>query len=224
MTSARLNDVTIYAADVATLAPRCWLNDQVIAYQLEVLAQRASDAVLLLEPQLVFTAAMVPNPEMLREMLGVSRTRGATSMVDVLATAGLVIMPVNDNDDADAANGGGHWSLLCYRRSSGSAQARFEHYDSCGNANAATARAIAHSLIRLLQPDESGPKAQLVTMQSPQQTNGCDCGVYLLSIAEILVDSFTQSIDPKQKILALKPNDITTKRNDLWTIMENALQ
>ena len=39
---------------------------------------------------------------------------------------------------ARAHDGGGHWSLLVFRRGSAGSPSRFEHYDSCkGSANAA---------------------------------------------------------------------------------------
>ena len=67
--------------------------------------------------------------------------------------------------------GGGHWSLLVYRRGDGS-PARFEHYDSCKGANATHARAVAKCLVALLDPDVGGATTQLVAMQSPQQVCG----------------------------------------------------
>ena len=80
MAAAALGDVRVYREDVSTLRPGCWLNDKVIAYLFELFAHRASDEglgahdLLLLEPSTTFTAAMVGDAGILREMLSVSRT------------------------------------------------------------------------------------------------------------------------------------------------------
>lgn len=193
-----LGDVVLTAEDARTLEPRQWLEDQVIAFQLERLHRAAGSPkhLLLLEPSLGFTATMVPNAASLREMLSVTRTKeaGAGTLAQALAAAELVLLPVSNNDDASQV-GGSHWSLLVYRRRSGADGAgpsRFEHYDSCGNANAAFAKGIALKFIPLLQPTDRGPTLKLVSMTTPQQVNGFDCGMYVLAIAEVMVQAHAE--------------------------------
>ena len=135
---AVLGDVLVYDEDVDTLLPGKWLNDQVIAYLLGMFDARreSSDGVVVLEPSMTFTAGMVGEAELLREMLSVARTSGATPLAEQLGVADLVLMPVNNNEDASIAGGGSHWSLLAFRRQGGQGgKPRFEHYDSCDNAN-----------------------------------------------------------------------------------------
>ena len=64
-----------------------------------------------------------------------------------------MLIPVNDNEDPDAAEGGGHWSLLVFRRhgQEGGA-ARFEYYDSLLASNLAHAKRVAATLAPLLLP------------------------------------------------------------------------
>lgn len=191
--SACLGDIVLTVDDVDTLATRTWLNDQVIAFQLERLHRAIGSPadLLILEPSLSFTASMVPDSASLGAMLSVPRHKGGSTLADELAAASLVLLPVNNNTDADVAGGGSHWSLLVYRRRrtgpDSSGPSRFEHYDSCGNANGAFAKDVALKLIPLLQPADRGLTLKLVSMTIPQQTNGFDCGVHALCIAEELV-------------------------------------
>ena len=187
--SLTAGDIKLTAADVALLEPRCWLNDQLIAFFFEKLAASASAAgvdVLLLEPSIIFTASMLQDAAALRGMLSVSPSPGKAPLADRLGSASLVLMPVNDNDDPNAGEGGGHWSLLAFRRGDAERPPRFEHYDSCGGSNGAQARAVAQCLAALLLPGVRGPSLQLVNMKTALQANGFDCGVYVLCFAEML--------------------------------------
>ena len=146
---------------------------------------------LLLEPSIIYTASVLQDAAALREMLSVSTKPGVPPLTEQMLKCALVIMPINDKSDPDAhvgergclyhpsrtrqsnhpcipTAGGGHWSLLVYRRGDGS-PARFEHYDSCKGANASHARAVAKCLVALLDPEVGGATTQLVAMQSPQQ-------------------------------------------------------
>lgn len=221
--SVCLGDIVLTADDVDTIAPRTWLNDQVIAFQLERLHRAIGSPadLLILEPSLSFTASMVPDSASLGAMLSVPRHKGGSTLADELAAAALVLIPVNNNTDADEAGGGSHWSLLVYRRRTGpdsSGPSRFEHYDSCGNANGAFAKDVALKLIPLLQPADRGPTLKLVGMTIPQQTNGFDCGVHALCIAEELVGVHASSGSPEAVSDAAKrvtPEWVKARRESL---------
>ena len=186
--SACLGDIVLTADDVDTIAPRTWLNDQVIAFQLERLHRAIGSPahLLILEPSLSFTASMVPDSASLGAMLSVPRHRGGSTLADELAAAALVLIPVNNNTDADEAGGGSHWSLLVYRRRTG--------------------------------PDSRGPTLKLVSMTIPQQTNGFDCGVHALCIAEELVGVHASSGSPEAVSDAAKrvtPEWVKARRESL---------
>ena len=141
---AELNDARLYPHDVALLQPRQWLNDQLIAFAFEELGARFSDqAVLLLEPATVYMALMLQDSATMKEMLSVG---GTPSLAERLATAKLVLMPINDKDDPEAHSGGSHWSLLAFRVVASTGERRFEHYDSCAQSNRAKAEAVAKCL------------------------------------------------------------------------------
>ena len=67
---ARVGDIELYRWDVDLLQPRQWLNDALIAFVFEHMTQGLSEAdgVVLIEPTVAFSAAMVP-PDVLGEML-----------------------------------------------------------------------------------------------------------------------------------------------------------
>ena len=83
---ARCGDIELYQWDADLLQPRRWLNDALIAFAFEHMAQGLTevDGVVLIEPTVAFAAAMVP-PDTLAEMIsggpaGKARRRLATSM------------------------------------------------------------------------------------------------------------------------------------------------
>ena len=55
---------------------------------------------------LIFTALTLEDPAALREICSVPRSAGGTPLALALSTADLVLMPVNTNDDPEAAGGG----------------------------------------------------------------------------------------------------------------------
>ena len=67
---ARVGDIELYQWDADLLQPRCWLNDALIAFAFEHMAQGLTeeDGIVLIEPTVAFAAAMVP-PDALAEMI-----------------------------------------------------------------------------------------------------------------------------------------------------------
>jgi sentrin-specific protease 8 len=179
---AVIGDCICTERDVNTLLPKAWLGDQVISYLLQHFARHLDAAqdsrTLLLEPSITFTMAIVGSAEAVREVLSANDTElrksGATPLTEQLAVADTVIMPVNDNGDASALEGGSHWSLLVFRRRGGEeGRPRFEHYDSCHHANLQQAKTIMRAVAALLLPPaQARGTIQLVKMDSPQQANG----------------------------------------------------
>lgn len=228
MSGATLGDVKVYAEDVETLAPGCWLNDAVIAYLFEHFSRQPQPGVVLLEPPATFTAAMVGDATALREMWSVSSTPGATPLTAQLLAADIVLMPVSNNDDSMVAGGGGHWSLLVFRRRAASCGApRFEHYDSMEQANAPSAKLIMSACAPLLF-DKAPARLQLVRMTSPQQENGFDCGVYALAVAELLcaapaAGGAAPSPAVTDAVRALTPAAVTAKRQSWLELLRSAL-
>ncbi|KAL1511584.1 hypothetical protein AB1Y20_006378 [Prymnesium parvum] len=208
--------------DCALLAPAAWLNDQLIAYYFEQLGAAADSrgaSVLLLEPSLVHAAAILRDANALREMTSVPSTKGEPALIELMRTRRLVLMPVNDKGDPSEHEGGGHWSLLVFRRGDAGAPPRFEHYDSCKGANSSQARAVAQCFATLLEPNTAGATTQLVSMRTPQQVNGYDCGVYVLCIAEVLCVT-ADPAQAAQEIQSITPEAATVKRDKFRQMLQ----
>ena len=94
----RVGDIVLRERDVRFLEPRQWLNDAVISYFFERFATESSTAsVLLLEPSITYTAAMLGDPEVLREMLSVPPGRqNHAPLAERLPSQHLIILPIND--------------------------------------------------------------------------------------------------------------------------------
>ena len=237
MTAICLGDLRLYERDVDTLLPRGWLNDQVIAFFLELFTQRPGTAsgVLHLEPSTTFTASTLNDTAVLREMLSVAPSPDATPLTEQLTRADLVIMPVNDNSDPSAV-GGGHWSLLVFRRhgQEESGASCFEHYDSLHHSNLAHAKRLLATVAPLLHPvDARVPPLRIVKMSTPQQANGYDCGVYLLAIAELvltptLAEEEVAHDGPSREstaaaVKSLTPEAVTAKRTEFLAHLQARL-
>ena len=112
---------------------RAFLEAAGLAFE-ELGARFSEQAVVLLEPATVYMALMLQDSATMKQMLSVG---GTPSLAERLATAKLVLMPINDKDDPEAHSGGSHWSLLAFRVVASTGERRFEHYDSCAQSNRA---------------------------------------------------------------------------------------
>jgi len=243
---AVLGDVVLYESDAATLGPRSWVGDLVIAYFFELFTARlasgegaslaaatseaaaATDSprVILLEPTVSYMAAMIGS-EALREVLDVPRTAGSRTLSDLVAEATMVLLPLCDKSDPDAGVGGSHWSLLAFRRAEGGGA--FEHYDSAGGANAEHARTVAATLAPLVNRGGAtlGEVALHEMADGPQQTNLFDCGIYTIATAEVLCGLFAAGTLPlpgraAPALKLLTPLAIHEKRRALLEAVEEA--
>ena len=108
--------------------------------------------------------------------------------------------------------------------------AHFEYYDSCSGANAEAAQAMSHCFGRLLSDgDGARTSPPFRTMDTPQQTNGHDCGLYLLRIAQVLCAEACEvagggllrvSTRPPPALLSLTPANINKVRAQLLGLVE----
>ena len=107
-----------------------------------------------------------------------------------LAEKRLIFMALNDNADPQQAFGGSHWSLLVYDRNDDG----FYHFDSAGqhSGNIALAEDSARQFAVAFGEKQHRPRVKPVA-NSPRQTNGYDCGMFVLLCAENLADLFFRS-------------------------------
>jgi len=107
-----------------------------------------------------------------------------------------VFLPVNDNNAAgtDAfriPGGGNHWSMLVIiltaKHDDKFSYFSFDislHFDSCNRSNAEAAKCVVAKASKVLN---YSPKCcGVCSCPSPQQSNGYDCGIFALGVAEAL--------------------------------------
>jgi sentrin-specific protease 8 len=103
-----------------------------------------------------------------------------------------VFLPINDNVDVTQAEGGSHWSLLLVSIIDGVSF----HYDSMSNSNDREARSTTIKLEHLL-----GRRLKYIAMtDSPQQSNGSDCGVFVCVLMKHLLLKRLLKADASRKI------------------------
>jgi len=99
-----------------------------------------------------------------------------------LSSRKLIFIPVNDCNNINAG-GGSHWSLLVYHQSDHS----FYYYDSSGSYNLNNAKQLANKLVKHIKPSNNSKTAATVLVRNtPQQSNGHDCGCFVLANSHYL--------------------------------------
>ncbi|RKP08673.1 hypothetical protein THASP1DRAFT_5969, partial [Thamnocephalis sphaerospora] len=164
------HDVVLRHRDLNTLQPGEWLNDTCIEFYYEYLEREVirSDAILLMRPLMVHMVAQHADPYQFIEVLPPR-----------LNERKMVFLPINNHTRGDTV-GGTHWSLMVYIRSTNT----FYYYDSLNDYNLPMARQTAEKMARVLCTGPQPPR--FLMMKTPQQENSNDCGVYVISITELL--------------------------------------
>ena len=178
---SRLPGAQLLAADVYTLLPRQWVNDNVLAFFLDYLVALAHPGApcCVLNPG-VASLCQTLRGEDLQEALQNTKLAACTSF----------LLPLCDTRDFDTPLSGTHWTLLSWSRSTG-----FSLHDSASDSagegsrgsaspSLAAARAVAAALAPLLGVPADSPVA---VPPCAQQANGYDCGMHAAATAASLV-------------------------------------
>ncbi|KXS10432.1 cysteine proteinase [Gonapodya prolifera JEL478] len=172
-------DVVFRKGDQSSVANPAFLTDTVIELWFELLEDsttrelgRLSQGALsfhFLRPSISFLISHITDPVYLEQAL------------PDISHQTVVFIPVNDNIATESA-GGSHWSLLVYYRP----LSTFFCFDSYHGLNKAPASNTAKKLASVIHAGTS-PKFHVIA-NAPQQSNGYDCGVYVLGVVEILTE------------------------------------
>lgn len=168
-------DVVLRQSDVWLLQGPHWLNDQIIAFFFEYMAQNKFK---LISGITVFLPGAI---SFLLANCGPSEAGLILEPLEVNSKS-LVLFAVNDNTDLEAAGGGSHWSLLVYFGGVDT----FRHYDSSpGRGSRSAATRLHRAVQNVLVP--TGQECPLVHVSDmPHQENGYDCGVYVMAMADAI--------------------------------------
>ncbi|XP_072975626.1 NEDD8-specific protease 1 [Typha angustifolia] len=165
-------DVVLLRSDLWILRGPLFLNDRLISFFFSHLSSSLPnpnpDRLLLVPPSISFWIANSPDPASLAAAVDPLR----------LHERDLVLFPVNDNPDVTVAEGGSHWSLLVYDSAAG----ELIHHDSIAGANRRAAMTLAGAVKVFVG------EVKFVEAPTPQQRNGCDCGLFAMAIARVVCD------------------------------------
>lgn len=158
---------------IKELLSKEWISDDTLNSYLEILnnhlCKKSDRSFLIINPIIVQAVKCLNDCNFLLDPLKIKQYE-------------IIVMPVNDSKQRSVADGGTHWSLLIMDRNSQS----FYHIDSLNNSqNIADAQQIADKLSDYFG-NRSG-KANITTIQGPQQRNNYDCGVYVVCNTEVLL-------------------------------------
>ncbi|KAJ2219008.1 hypothetical protein IW143_002871 [Coemansia sp. RSA 520] len=161
----------VRTSDYESLKPSGWLTGEIINFYWTFLERRefrTEPCVLFLG---TYTAYRISNAESAAVTDNIS-----AQLSDELNHRQLILIPLNHRS---------HWSLLVYCRLTRT----FYHYDSISKHNRDFAERAAGRFLRVLEP-KLKDGFYFKSMQTPQQNNDYDCGIYVLAIAEELARRF----------------------------------
>ncbi|CAO3647125.1 unnamed protein product [Mucor fragilis] len=196
------HDVVIRQSDLDTLAPGQWLNDTMIEFHMEFLERTfvPKDAkYLFLRPGMVHLITFAEGDVMQLE----------PALPPQMDQYEAIFIPVNDGKPHEAYSGT-HWSIMVYVRPVNS----FYYYDTLKFNNLRDGELSSKRIQPLLKLKTP---AQFIPSSTPQQINGSDCGVSVISIIDYTLHQLLKSRDKKDevhynKIMILKSKDMSTPK------------
>lgn len=201
----KYKDIVLRASDLDVLEGPCYLNDQIIGFYFSYLSSLCGrNDVLFLPPSISFWLANCDGDS----------CKAAVEPLE-FPSRRLVVFTVNDCDDLGGGESGTHWSILIYDRSKNS----FLHLDTMEGVNHDHALKLYDSVKELmgkapvpstLMSSSLKAKAKKKNVarpaskceptiaeplfeesNAPQQTNGYDCGLYVMAIAKAVCECYS---------------------------------
>ena len=198
-------DIVLRVSDLDVLEGPCYLNDQIIAFYFGYLSSLGnSNDILLIPPSVSFWIANCGD-ENLKDIIEPLK----------LSSKNMVLFTINDNDDLGGGNCGTHWSLLVYDRSK-NAFSHHDSMEGVNNFHATKLYGAVKGFMgstalptTLTSPSSSKGRTKkrkdvakavavakstavvdatpcFIECNTPQQTNGYDCGLYVMAIAKVI--------------------------------------
>ncbi|XP_074287600.1 NEDD8-specific protease 1-like [Silene latifolia] len=207
-------DVVLQELDIDTLRPDCLLADKVFAFYFAYLTStNKTDDVLLVEPTVSSWLARCDQAE-----------ASSYAESYKLSTKSLVLFVVNDSDGSCQGDTGTHWSTLVYHRSMNSfihfdtmegtnhlpAMKLYEAVKSYMGSGGQAARLQTSKKKKdkkknprsVCKPSLDVPLTAVASLpvfreseDIQQQSNGYDCGLYVLAIAEFICHWFKNEMN-----------------------------
>ncbi|KAN0059852.1 hypothetical protein ACQY0O_008426 [Thecaphora frezii] len=165
-------DAYLVQSDLATIEPSQWVGDNLLSFHSEWLRTTSTiDAGVGMWPPSLVELLVTLDPSSALGILPKPRQR-------------FLLLPVSDRYAQNQAQGS-HWSLLLFD----TATARTIHFDSLSPTNVVAAQRVATAIFGLVRANTRAelPPQPLERVNALQrQSNGCDCGVYVLALSQSL--------------------------------------
>lgn len=169
-------DSSVYKEDIDNLEVDEWLSDNNISFIYEYLKHTVMANILRKSPNII----QLIKPSIAYLLLHTQEIESlAAEMQPGLRNTQFLFLPINDNPDVSAIEGGTHWSLMVISILDRKAL----YYDSMYEGFVTSAAALMRTqMSRLLQVE-----LELISVLTPQQLNGSDCGVIVVEITALLL-------------------------------------
>eukprot|EP00003_Mantamonas_plastica_P020605 TRINITY_DN3319_c1_g1_i14.p1 TRINITY_DN3319_c1_g1~~TRINITY_DN3319_c1_g1_i14.p1 ORF type:complete len:223 (-),score=48.09 TRINITY_DN3319_c1_g1_i14:24-692(-) len=205
-------DVSLRRSDVSLLQPYQWLNDAILSFVFMHTTNTEltkNDEVLLVSPATVMMMSFLND---------VQECAIALEPLD-LASRQVIVIPVNNNQSIEKM-GGSHWAVMVFKRDDNV----FEYYDSMNGSNLRSAQRIAKKVIPFLGVDED-QGVSVVEMESPQQQNSYDCGMFVIGVTLYIVQEYLgkvkESMGEGGLLGVITQQWVTAKRKELIQLIDD---
>lgn len=197
------HDTIIYESDVELLEGPHWLNDTIIGFYLEYLEEEVYGKTMFcfIRPEVTQCLKLSPLSEF-------------PVFLDPLQfkDKNVAVMPLNDCENPNTP-GGSHWSLLVFCKT----VRTFYHIDSSKGSNYSPAKLLSAKLSEYL---ELNGDYEFKTLNSLQQTNSYDCGVFVLcNLDNVLQHLFRHNT--LDTLDTIREYQVARKRNDIKQLIIN---
>lgn len=189
-------------SDIELLKGPCWLNDTLISFYFEYLETdyfKKNPLLLFVPPDVTQCIKITPLEE-----LHVFLAPLGSEKKD------FIFFALNNHEQIDSS-GGSHWSLLVFSYP----ERMVYHFDSSVGSNQSQALELGSKLLSYFRLPSYGQFSEPTCLQ---QTNGYDCGIYVLCHAEH-VASYALRYRRIQGCPTLDRQRVLTKRQDILNII-----
>ncbi|KAL6553990.1 hypothetical protein OROMI_019663 [Orobanche minor] len=223
----KYKDIVLRASDLDTLRGPCFLNDQIIAFYFTYLSSSINTKtdMLLVTPSISLWIANCEDDKFVEEYFQSCK----------MSSKRLVLFVVNDNDDFVGGDSGNHWSILVYDRTK-NLFLHFDSMEGVNNFHAkklydavkeymgpggevSRPQTSSSSLKKQRNKKKSVPSVtggakatalpglpRFMECKTPQQSNGYDCGLYVLAIARAICQWCSHEHNQSDMISAIEKN------------------
>ncbi|KAG2377413.1 hypothetical protein C9374_009324 [Naegleria lovaniensis] len=204
---------TLSDEDILLLTGKHWLNDNMINFYFLYLENEKykehQNEYCFMAPSVSFWVSMIEDEQDIKAALDPLKVQEKQ----------LIFIPINDNTDIEAVNGGGsHWSLVVFERKNNQQEGKckFYYFDSGGAMN----KRAAQKCIEKMAPhfgDCGALDVKLVVKDAPQQNNGYDCGVYVAAMSDYIAE---HGVSDSNIDKVITPSFVTQLRKDMLDLVE----